>query len=189
MNTEGMHVTSRIVLTILAAGALVAVSACSGGQSAGTPRPETQPTTATSTTGSSTSSTKGNDSLADTDPCTFITTGEATELKASGPPKRDKVGTADVCKWVKSGVGNFSVGIRTNLGLAQVIKPEGGQVTDIKIGDREAKQISGNAGGSCIIALGISSSSRVDVSALERPNEDPCPMALKVAELVEPKLP
>jgi hypothetical protein len=43
--------------------------------------------------------------------------------------------------------------------------------------------------GSCIIAMGVTSSSRVDVSLNSGPRVDPCPLALQVAQLVEPKLP
>jgi hypothetical protein len=60
---------------------------------------------------------------------------------------------------------------------------------DIKIGDRPAKKLSGTTSGSCLVALEVSSSSRVDVTFLAPPKEDSCPTALRVAELVEPKLP
>lgn len=182
-----MYVTARIAFISTTAGVLLALSACSGGGSAGTPRPETTTTTPSTTTGSPTSSGTVRGSLADTDPCDLLTTSEATELGSTGSPKREKVGTADTCKW-KSADSNFHVGVRTNMGIGQV-QPDAGQVKDITVIDRKAKQVSGNAAGTCIIALDVSSSSRVDVSAIGRPNEDPCPLALKVAELVEPKLP
>ncbi|WP_156093968.1 DUF3558 family protein [Lentzea aerocolonigenes] len=175
--------TSRIAMITLAVGAAVTLSACSGGPSTGTPRPATETTTTTST-----SAGKDTTSLAETDPCSLLTSSEASELGASGTPKREKVGTADVCKWRKPGEGNFDVSVRANLGLAEV-KPDGGQIADLTVGSRKAKKVSGDGSGVCIIALDVSSSSRVDVSALGRPNEDSCPVALKLAELVDPKLP
>lgn len=179
------YVKSRILLTALAMGALVTVSACSAGQSAGTPLPETSPTTATSTSVPGTSSSSG--SSKDADPCSLLTQAEASGLGASGAPKREMVGTKDTCRW-KTADATFQVGVRTNLGLAQV-QPDGGQVTDLTVGNRPAKKVSGDGSGVCIIAVEISSSSRVDVTALGKPKEDACPLALKVAEAVEPKLP
>lgn len=187
MNTKGTYVTVRIAFIAATAGILVALSACSGGDSAGTPRPETTSTASSTSASSPTSSGNVSGSLADTDPCDLLKSSEAAELGSSGSPKREKVGTADTCKW-KSTDSSFHVGIRTNMGIGQV-QPDAGQVKDLTVGDRKAKQVSGNAAGTCIIALDVSSSSRVDVSAIGRPNEDPCPLALKVAELVEPKLP
>ncbi|WP_346135657.1 DUF3558 family protein [Lentzea roselyniae] len=168
----------------LAASAAIALSACSDGPSTGTPRPATETTTTSTSVGKDTAS------LAETDPCSLLTSSEASELGASGTPKREKVGTADVCKWRKPGEGNFDVSVRANLGLEQV-KPDGGQIADLTVGkgNRKAKKVSGDGSGVCIIALDVSPSSRVDVSALGRPNEDSCPVALKLAELVDPKLP
>lgn len=179
--------TSRIILTALAAGALVAMSACSGGQSAGTPRPETNAQATTTTTTASTSPSADSGSIKDKDPCSLLSSTEASGLGATGAPKREMVGTKDTCKW-KSSDSNFHVGIRTNLGLAQV-QADGGKLTDTTVRGRPAKQVSEDTAGTCIIALEVTSSSRVDVTVTPPPKGDGCPLALKVAELVEPKLP
>ncbi|WP_170166792.1 DUF3558 family protein [Lentzea atacamensis] len=179
--------TSRFILTTLAAGALVAISACSGGQSSGTPRPETNTQAATTTTSASTTPSANDGSLKDKDPCSLLSSTEASGLGATGTPKREMVGTKDTCKW-KSADSNFHVGIRTNLGLAQV-QADGGKLTEITVGGRPAKQVSEDTAGTCIIALEVTSSSRVDVTVTPPPKSDGCPLALKVAEFVAPKLP
>ncbi|WP_109642259.1 DUF3558 family protein [Lentzea atacamensis] len=184
MNTKGLLVTSRIAV-LLAAGALT-LAACS--DTTGTARPTTETTSTPTTTSSPTSSSPSNGSLADTDPCTLLTTSEATEIGTEGTPKRQQVGSADTCMWKKSGAA-VSVGIRTNLGLAQT-QASGGQITDITVGGREAKQVSGRSSGSCLVVLGVSSSSRVDVTVTPPASGgDPCPLALAFAEKVEQKLP
>lgn len=184
MNTKGKLVTSRIAV-LLAAGAL-ALTACTNTSGSAHPTPET---TSTSTTASSpTSSSASNGALPDTDPCTLLTTGEATEIGTEGTPKRQQVGSADSCTWKKSG-SVVSVGIRTNLGLAQT-QTSGGQITDITVGGRDAKQVSGRSSGSCLVVLGVSSSSRVDVTVTPPAGgTDGCPLALAFAEKIEPKLP
>jgi hypothetical protein len=40
-----------------------------------------------------------------------------------------------------------------------------------------------------MIVMGVTSSSRVDVTVNSGTRTDPCPIALQVAQLVEPKLP
>ncbi|WP_434447629.1 DUF3558 domain-containing protein [Lentzea sp. E54] len=184
MNTEGMLVISRIGV-LVAAGALT-LAACTNTNGTARPAPET--TSTPTSAGSPTTSSASNGALADTDPCALVTTGEATEIGTEGSPKRQQVGTADSCTWKKSGAV-VSVGIRTNLGLAQT-QASGGQIADISVGGREAKQVSGRSSGSCLVVLGVSASSRVDVTVTPpATGGDACPLALAFAEKIEPKLP
>lgn len=174
------YVTTRsLVIGITAACALV-VAACGGPQVEGTPTsaPGTTSAGAETTSPSPTKST----GLADTDPCSLLTKAEQTELGVTREPERDKVGTADTCKLRLPEFQSVLVGIRKNLGLSQV-QANGGQITDTTVSGRKAKQVAGQAAGSCLIALDVSESSRVDVTTGD------CSTALKVAELVEPKLP
>jgi hypothetical protein len=67
-------------------------------------------------------------------------------------------------------------------------QPNGGELKDIMVGRHQAKQLV-DVSGSCGIFIGVTSSSRVDVSLNSGPRVDPCPLALQVAQLVEPKLP
>ncbi|GGU47049.1 DUF3558 domain-containing protein [Lentzea flava] len=183
---------SRIVLTSLATATLVAITACTG-STAGDPKPtpDTSSPTSSEDSRSSTSSptsTKASGSLADTDPCGLLTKSEAEQVL--GPlkeePKPQKIGSSRGCEFAPNRVF-LSVGIRTDVGLAGV-QATGGEIKDIKVGGHQAKQLLG-AGGSCIVAVGVTSSSRVDITLNAGSSTDPCPPALKIAELVEPKLP
>ncbi|HUQ58415.1 DUF3558 family protein [Lentzea sp.] len=173
---------ARIILTTLAAGVLVLAGACGE-----TTRGDARPMTETPGTASPTPSSPATGSLSEVDPCSLLTADDAGALGATAAPKRETVGTADTCAW-KPTDANLSVGIRTNLGLAQT-QSSGGQITDITVGDRQAKQVSGRASGGCLVVLGVTASSRVDVTVIPPPDGDGCPLALKVAGLVEPKLP
>lgn len=183
---------SRIVLTSLAAAALVAMTACTG-STPGDPKPMPDtgnPTSSedTRTSTSSPTSTNASGSLTDADPCSLLTRSEAEQVL--GPlkeePKPQKIGSSRGCEFAPNRVF-LSVGIRTDVGLAGV-QATGGEIKDIKVGNHQAKQLVG-AGGSCIVAIGVTSSSRVDVTLNAGASTDPCPPALKIAELVEPKLP
>jgi hypothetical protein len=175
----------RIVVTVVAAATLVA--AC-GAPTPGQAKPAADATTAgPSFTGRTTGSTSSatNRSLKDVDPCTLLTKDEAQQLGAEGEPKPEKLGSAQTCGW-KPANAVFSVVIRTNVGLSGVQAP--GKVANITVGDHQAKKFIA-AGGSCIIAMGVTSSSRVDVVLNGDSRLDPCPPTLRIAELVEPKLP
>lgn len=183
---------SRIALTTLAA-ALVVLTACSGSTdgeakpaldtSSSASNESTSPTSANSPT-----STKGNDSLDHTDPCSLLSKSEAEQVM--GPlnkePALEKLGSARNCAFSPK-LASLSVGIRTSAGLAGV-QPNGGEVKNITIGGHQAKQLVDSTG-SCGIYLGVTLSSRVEVVLNTGPNADPCPLALRVAELVEPRLP
>ncbi|WP_158102837.1 DUF3558 domain-containing protein [Lentzea kentuckyensis] len=180
---------SRTVLTSLAAAALVALTACTGSTTGDPkPTPNTGGSTSSEDTRSSTSSptsTKASGSLADTDPCSLLSKSEAEQVMGTlkEEPKPEKIGSARGCDY-SANLAGFSVDIRTNVGLAGVQAP--GEVTDVTIGRHQAKKFVA-AGGSCIVAVGVTSSSRVDVTL--NGQGDPCPRALQIAELVEPKLP
>lgn len=178
---------SRIVLTSVAAAVLLAVTACTG-STTGDPKPAPDTgSSASSTSTSSPTSTKATGSLADTEPCSLLTKSEAEQVMGSlkEEPKPEKIGSSQTCQFSPDRA-SFSVGIRTNVGLAGVQAP--GEITDSTIGRHQAKTFVA-AGGSCIVAMGVSSSSRVDVVLNAGASTDPCPRALKIAELVEPKLP
>lgn len=184
---------SRIILTSLAAATLVALTACNG-PTAGEAKPTPDTSSSSSngstnqTTTSSPSATKSGNSLDGTDPCSLLTKSEAEQV--TGPqreePAQEKLGSSQTCQFTPKGK-SFSVGIRTNVGLAG-LQSNGGEIENITIGGREAKQLIDGTG-SCGIYLGVTSSSRVDVVLNAGGVDDPCPLALRVAELVEPRLP
>jgi hypothetical protein len=180
-------VKPRIALAGLAA-ALFAISACSGPVD-GQAQPASE-TTANSTTRSPagpTTTTRSGTTLDDIDPCTLLTPDEAEQV--AGPlrekPTREDLGTARGCEF-KPKSSSFAVDIRTNVGLSGVQAP--GEVADVKIGSHDAKQFIGTTR-SCVIAMGVTASSRVDVVMTTSSDKDPCQLARKIAELVEPRLP
>ena len=187
---------SRIVL-IGVAVALVAVTACGGpsdDQAAptadgATSQPATShPATSPSTTAPQVGPSRGGP-LDGADPCTLLTKAEAEQVTGvqKADPVVEQIGAARVCNFSPQ-QALLGVGIRTTSGLDQV-QSNGNVVQDIMVGRHQAKQAVG-ATGSCGIFIGVTESSRVDVVLNSgSPDDDPCPAAMRVAELVEPRLP
>jgi hypothetical protein len=183
-------VKSRIILTGMAAVTLISITAC-GGSTSGQAKPElgatiASPSSSSSTPHTATSSHGTDSSLKDTDPCTLLTPSEASKLGIPGDPKPEKIGVSQTCQWKPKDASLF-IGTRTNDGLSTVL-PNGGEIRDITVGKHPAKQLV-DVSGSCGIVIGVTSSSRVEVVLNSGPRVDPCPFALQVAQLVEPKLP
>lgn len=126
-------------------------------------------------------------SLEDTEPCGLLTEQDLDMLgKLGGPPLRRDLGTARSCNY---NIDNhpLDIDLRTNVGLAGV--NTAGPVTDYTVGGHQAK-VWISSGGSCFVVLGVSPSSRVDITYITiSTGEDPCALARRVAELVEPRLP
>ncbi|MFD1146626.1 DUF3558 domain-containing protein [Saccharothrix hoggarensis] len=175
---------TRIVL-IGVAVAMAAVTSC-GGPAGG----EAPPTSTTSQAATAPQVGPSRGGLLDrTDPCTLLTKAEAEQVTGaqSAEPVAEELGSAKVCTFSPQ-KARLGVGVRATSGLAEV-QSNGNVVQDIVIGRHQAKQAVG-ATGSCGIFIGVTETSRVDVVLNSgSPDEDPCPAALKVAELVEPRLP
>ncbi|MEU4739801.1 DUF3558 domain-containing protein [Actinosynnema sp. NPDC023658] len=123
-----------------------------------------------------------------TDPCTLLTKAEAQQVTGAqtAEPVVEELGGAKVCNFSPQS-SRLGVGIRTGVGLDAV--QANGNVQDVVIGRHQAKQAVG-ATGSCGIFIGVTESSRVDVVLNSgSPDEDPCPAAMRVAGMVEPRLP
>jgi hypothetical protein len=123
------------------------------------------------------------------DPCTLLTKAEAEQVTGAqtAEPAVEQLGSARVCNFSPR-QALLGVGIRTTSGLAQV-QSNGNEVREIVVGRHQAKQAVG-ATGSCGIFIAVTESSRVDVVLNSgSPDDDPCPAAMRVAELVEPRLP
>jgi hypothetical protein len=178
----------KLVVTGLTAVTLVAVTACGESITGQAKSAPDTTTTSTNTSGatSKTSSSMTSSSLRSIDPCSLLTSGEAAELGTSGESYPEKIGSVQACTWHLND-GSFSVGARTNVGLSGA-QPNGGELKDIRVGHHDARQLL-DITGSCGIFIGVTSSSRVDVVLNAGGRDDPCPPALQVAELVEPKLP
>ncbi|MCE6997968.1 DUF3558 domain-containing protein [Saccharothrix sp. S26] len=172
--------------TLAAVAVLISAVAC-GGPSAEQAAPTSDAPSTTSTAPQVGPSRGG--PLDGVDPCTLLTKAEAERVTGAqtAEPVVEQLGSARVCNFSPQ-QALLGVGVRTTSGLAQV-QSNGNVVQELVIGRHQAKQAVG-ATGSCGIFIGVTESSRVDVVLNSgSPDEDPCPAAMRVAELVEPRLP
>jgi hypothetical protein len=151
------------------------------------------PSSSSSSGGSPSTSSAPSNALPVKQPCSLLSSSDLSQLDLdpSAPPSRDQVGTASSCDLsLADGGGGVIVGIRTNEGLSAMTN-SGVATTSLTIGTHQAAKQTNDAynTGSCLISLGVSSSSRVDVTANTGGSSDACPDAMKVAQLVEPHLP
>jgi hypothetical protein len=185
-----VHVKRLVALAGLAA-VLLGVTACNG-STTGQPSPVTTPAGVTSATGPATATSApggGGSSLPVDDPCSLLSSADLQQLGVSSPPTKDKVGTANSCE-LDTADDHFGIDVRTDGGLADFTPVAGGgPVTAPDLGSHQAKEQADKNSSSCTVAIGVSDSSRVDVSATGNGDTDPCPATLAVAKLVEPKLP
>ncbi|HEX3790495.1 MAG TPA: DUF3558 family protein [Pseudonocardiaceae bacterium] len=124
--------------------------------------------------------------IADTKPCSLLSSAEVTSLSLQAPGSADNIGSAPSCEWTGS-AGVLTVSLRASQGLAQV-QPGGGTVSDTTVSGRAAKKVSYSSG-DCLIALPVTDSSRVDVTGSFSDSATSCTQILAAAELIEPKLP
>ncbi len=174
----------RLVVLAGLAAVLVGAAACNNS----TPG---QASAATTTTGSQPGDTStaggGGNALPVNHACSLLSSAELEQLGVSAQPTQEMVGTAHACEF-DSAEFSMAIGIRTDVGLAG-FTDSGGIVHGTTIGRHQAKQEVDNTG-SCVIGIGVSASSRVDVTVTPGDQtSDPCPTALKLANIVEPKLP
>ena len=179
-----MDVRGLAVLVTGAVAALVLVSAC-GNSTGGQANPATT-TTQGQPEQTSTPSGGGQSGLPVSQPCSLLSSGDLSQLGVSAQPQQVMVGTAHACNFDSADFA-LGVAIRTDGGLG-AFTSAGGTVQDTTVGKHQAKQELDNTG-SCVIGIGVSASSRVDITATGDGTTDPCPTALKLANLVEPKLP
>jgi hypothetical protein len=119
-------------------------------------------------------------------PCSLVPQSTLAQIGESAPPSPDMVGTAYDCSLETP---DFSIGvaIRMDVGLAG-FTADGGIVHDLTIGRHQAKQEVDNMG-SCVIGIGVSQSSRVDVTVTSGGTADPRHTAMTLATAIEPELP
>jgi hypothetical protein len=166
------------------AAILVGTSACNSA-TPGQPAPTATVTAGGQSQGTTTSG-AGVSGLPVDHACSLLSSSDLTRLGASSPPTQDMIGTAHACELDNSD-DHIIVGIRTNVGL-DGFNPNGGTVHDTTVGTHHAKQVVDSTG-SCVIAVGVSDKSRVDVTVTPILTADPCTTAMTVANLIEPKLP
>lgn len=182
----GVSVKRLLVLVGLAA-VLTAISACSH-STLGAPSPVTTTNAGQTSDGgdgdTSTAPASGADSFP-TDPCSLLSSADLQQVGVSSQPTQDKIGSAVSCEMDNSN-DHIIVSLFPDSGLAGLQAT--GTVKSTTIGSHQAKQETDSTG-SCVIAIGVSDTSSVDVTATPILGGDPCPTATTVARLVEPKLP
>jgi hypothetical protein len=141
--------------------------------------------------------------LADLEPCSILTLDEAATLGARAerdPYGEDEVGRARTCGWrVRGATGPETAGGSTDatvvvaiydtLAIEDMAPPESWEVTSLEpMNGRDVQQKLTETGTTCLIAVEVSDTSHVEVTATSG-NGDMCALALEGARLVEPDLP
>ena len=150
-----------LALPLVAAAAIVGLSACSS-QDQGNPVG-----TSTTATAPATSSASGGTSLASVDPCSLLT---QTQVQNNGLMAGQTVTAANGrgCRWVRPDSGssvdgyNIQIVIYNTLGLDQLVTT-GGQVSDYPVGKYQGKLFQDSSLNNCVVSVGTSSTSRVDI--------------------------
>jgi Protein of unknown function (DUF3558) len=178
----------RTTVLPLAVAALLGVAACTNSTTGnGSPAPTVG---STQSGGGSTSSGSG---LTSIQPCDLLSSDILSQNQL-GTPTTANEGGARTCHWqnttASEGIGYaVGVGIRDSQGIKDV-NPDGYTVTPDNIGGHPGRQLQSTLSGTCIIAIGVTNSSRVDVTV--NAGTDPvqgCQLANQFAKLVEPNLP
>jgi hypothetical protein len=121
-------------------------------------------------------------------PCDLIPAGQ----DGLADPTPSDEGGARNCNWSNASTGYaLEISIRDDQGLAE-INTDGLSVTDDQIGHHRGRLAQGPANGDgCLVAVGVSATSRVDVtvSTSDSSVTHACSLANQFAKVVEPKLP
>jgi hypothetical protein len=177
-----------VVLPVMAA--LMGLAACNNS----TPGNAVTSSTGTSTSTNSPSSTASGSGLAAIQPCDLLTSTELSQngLTSNGPSTGSG---ARRCRWdniaYDNGLG-YTIGadVRDGQGLKD-FNTAGYSLNDDPIGRHQAKQAQQTNGDGCIVSIGVTTTSRVDVLASNGAADvnQSCALANQYAKLIEPKLP
>jgi hypothetical protein len=126
-------------------------------------------------------------------PCNLLSSDVVSQNQLGSPTPGNESG-ARICSWQNTTANNgdgytIGVGIRDSQGIKDV-SPDGYTVTPDNIGGHQGRQLQSTQSGTCIIAIGVTNSSRVDVTV--NAGTDPvqgCQLANQFAKVVEPNLP
>ncbi|MGQ0838925.1 DUF3558 family protein [Actinokineospora sp.] len=182
------HPTAWLVTaTILTLG----LTSCAETAGQATPQPGSTTATTTRSSDPTPPSTKpaSSNELDKLDPCILLSESDVAQFGAGiGVPKNTTRSRA--CQWTVSGQGVFTVALRAEQGLDDIVVSRG-TVADHPVGDHDGRKLEADDGpGGCMISIGISESARVDTSSSTRSDTaKACEFAGRVAELIEPKLP
>jgi hypothetical protein len=124
--------------------------------------------------------------MANVAPCSLLTSAEVTALQA-GPSKEEILNKARACSFYEAKGFTMGVAIFDQLGLADLVAH--GPPKPVTVGNRKALQ-SMRGIDTCAISIELTKTSRVDTQGTAGGDETrSCDIALRVARLVEPKLP
>jgi predicted small secreted protein len=174
----------RLAVLPLLAVALFGLAACNNTTTgSGTPA-----TNASSGGGPTSGGGGGTSSL---QPCDLLGADAVSQNQLTQPESATGSG-ARSCKWdnttAKNGAGYaLGVDVRDSHGLADANK-SGYTATADNVGGHNGLQLETSTGNDCIIVLGVTSSSRVDV-VISTSGGGACQIANQFAHLVEPHLP
>jgi hypothetical protein len=184
-----------VALPVLAA-AIFGLAACSSG-TVGTATPTQGGSPATDGGGptpSSSDSSGSGASLAALQPCDLISASVLTQLQLAKSDSGSS-GGARSCSWQKpvdeNGVNGYTAGvdIRDSQGLND-LDTDGFTVTSDEVGSHQAKELQSTVPGDCAVSIGVTDSSRVDVSVnAGTDTSQACSVANQLAKVVEPQLP
>lgn len=127
-------------------------------------------------------------SLKNADPCSILTTSDLDSLGLTVQGEHTNSHRSRGCTWTQNGA-SLDLAIRTNQGLTGFAVEGATHVKKLQIGDHNAKQQITPGTEGCVIGIGITATSRVDVSAVMTETSKECPAAVKSAKVVEPHLP
>lgn len=174
--------SARVVLSLTVLGAVVTGCTTDG---TATPGPTTSATTEQTATGT-TATTKpsgGGDSLADFDSCEVLNS-VAAQLNLTEVEEESR----GACGAVASPGSGVTIKAQPELAIADAVGD--GKKSDISIGPRKARLVEApGTNKSCLVAVEVGPTSRVDVVASSRSLETSCELVTKVATAIEPKLP
>lgn len=164
----------RLALLAGVVGLGMSMAACSA-STPGQPVPVSTPSPTSDTSGG----------LASLNACSLLSASEATSLGLPSVGAKLNAGAHSGCEWEGSQF-IVEVDVRVDVGMAGVVST-GGPITSTTIGHHAARQTNDQAG--CLIAMGVTASSRVDAAATGITDAGQCAEARAVAEFVEKRLP
>lgn len=184
---------NRAVLAICL-GVLVGASACSsseGGEA--TTEPPASEQASMSAPSSSTASNQ-EAPLAEAEPCSLLSKSDVSKYgEQIEGPIRENIGSSRTCRFKKpfdsEPRGSFvlGVGIRDEQGIRDAVD-QGYGIQKTEDDGRQFARIPGDGG--CIVAVGVTETSRVDVSiSMAAGKEKACQVASEVSDVVAARLP
>ncbi|WP_130342533.1 DUF3558 family protein [Herbihabitans rhizosphaerae] len=162
-------------------------SASGGGSTTATEMPPPPPLPTGGGTAPTTTDSEGSSGpLAGKSPCALLSPAELTQIGISAAGKESKQGIVRQCRWSQG--DSQALGIVDTAGLANITgATEKAPVPTV--GRHQAVRWTAGTGNTCSVSLELTSTARVDAQVVATDASSACPKAMKLAQLVEPKLP